>query len=544
MTSSERSKTLIAGAILVAALVGFLVLVGQQDGASRFGTYHDDTLYWTVAGAIADGKGAVMPSLPGEPALTKYPILYPYLLSAVWTPLAENPAGLAIAVGSSAVFAVWALIFSFLQLRRWRGVGDLQAALCVGACVLSAALLTLSSAVLSDALFFALGATALWFAELDHRRGWIGAAVFAGLAMLTRSVGVAVIGGIVISYFLQRRYKTGLSFGLLATPFAAFGVLGKFSAPAASLDGAPGYRQTWLYYNDYIGFWRTSMPDAETLMGLLQTNLLETLRSPTALALGPEPPGPVGLTIWVTLTVAIISGLYRQIQGDRVRAYHCALVLHLPFTMLWNFEIASRLLLLFLPLFWIGLSTELRHAAMGFVTGLKGSRPTADRVISVIGLVLMTFGVGWWATRTVSAISAVAPATRTQATRYADLADWFRVNSSPQDRLIAIDDGFLYTHTGRQGMWPLALATDLRFHASEERLEQQLGWLPDVAEEIGARYLVWTDNDYRFAPPVQDEWAQWASTFCEVMRSEQGDVKLYDLACLAEPTFVEAAAQL
>src|SRR5262249_60220296 len=64
----------------IAAAVMYLTIVN----ADRFGGFHDDGIYVTTAKALASGNGYRIISLPGEPAETKYPPLYPFLLSLVW----------------------------------------------------------------------------------------------------------------------------------------------------------------------------------------------------------------------------------------------------------------------------------------------------------------------------------------------------------------------------------------------------------------------------------------------------------------------------
>src|SRR5437867_3443068 len=49
----------------------------------RFGGYHDDGIYVTTAKALATGQGYRIVSLPYEPAQTKYPPFYPFLLSLI-----------------------------------------------------------------------------------------------------------------------------------------------------------------------------------------------------------------------------------------------------------------------------------------------------------------------------------------------------------------------------------------------------------------------------------------------------------------------------
>src|SRR5215831_17479007 len=45
--------------------------------AATFGQYHDDTLLMGSAQALAAGRGYSIPSLPGTPIQTKYPLFYP-----------------------------------------------------------------------------------------------------------------------------------------------------------------------------------------------------------------------------------------------------------------------------------------------------------------------------------------------------------------------------------------------------------------------------------------------------------------------------------
>jgi len=48
------------------------------------GVYHDDAVYVLSAKALATGHGYRLTTVPGAPAQTKYPILYPAVLSAAW----------------------------------------------------------------------------------------------------------------------------------------------------------------------------------------------------------------------------------------------------------------------------------------------------------------------------------------------------------------------------------------------------------------------------------------------------------------------------
>src|SRR5262249_30222102 len=65
-------------------LLLFVVYLRWLGLENYFGQYHDDTVYFSSAQAMAQGRGYILPSIPGTPPQTKYPILYSWLLSAIW----------------------------------------------------------------------------------------------------------------------------------------------------------------------------------------------------------------------------------------------------------------------------------------------------------------------------------------------------------------------------------------------------------------------------------------------------------------------------
>jgi hypothetical protein len=393
--------------------------------------------------------------------------------------------------------------------------------------------LVTAGAVLSDMPFLAFSITAFYLADLEGKQkaARIGAAVFAGLALLTRSVGVAVAAGIAAAFLYQQSYRKALQFAVGVLPFMAVAVALKVVSAAPVPGGiTPGFRQTWLYYTSYAGFWRLSVSDLDALLALLQANLVHLLSTPAALCLGPPPPGSLALILWVTLTVGIGIGLVRQAREDCWRPVHFALAFHLPFVMLWNFEITDRLLLLFLPFFYLGLWKEARHAASGFARGLRPGHSILVRAISACFLALMAFFTLFITQRAVRGHwSAFGYAAHSYEQEYAEIFDWVRRHTSPGERFVAIDDVLLYLYTGRQAMWPLAVTTDPRFRPDRERLEEQLALLPDVTKSIGASYLILTSHDFEFAPPVRERWMQWAEALPELARNSQGTVQVLDL---------------
>src|SRR4030095_10713973 len=68
---------------LVCITVVFVFFVARLHPTNFFGLMEDDSIYFSSAREIAQGRGYVMPNIPGTPPATKYPILYPWMLSWV-----------------------------------------------------------------------------------------------------------------------------------------------------------------------------------------------------------------------------------------------------------------------------------------------------------------------------------------------------------------------------------------------------------------------------------------------------------------------------
>lgn len=81
---SPRWRATLPWVGLVCILCAYVVTVIRLHPTNFFGMSEDDTFYLSSAKAIAQSNGYIMPSLPGTPVATKYPPLYPWMLSYVW----------------------------------------------------------------------------------------------------------------------------------------------------------------------------------------------------------------------------------------------------------------------------------------------------------------------------------------------------------------------------------------------------------------------------------------------------------------------------
>src|SRR5581483_10216076 len=81
----------------IAALLALLLIPAgitayQWRDMPHLGIWHDDAVYWISAKSLATGGGYRLLNLAGAPPQTKYPPLYPLLLSAVWRVNPQLPA--------------------------------------------------------------------------------------------------------------------------------------------------------------------------------------------------------------------------------------------------------------------------------------------------------------------------------------------------------------------------------------------------------------------------------------------------------------------
>ncbi len=148
--------------------------------------FWDDGVYVITAKALATGHGYRFIHLPGAPAATHYPPLWPMLLSIVWRIVPAFPENVRwmkllnpVLLGAGAAGATL-LAIRVARIPRW------LAASMVSATVIVAPMLLLSAVLMSEPLCLALAAPALAAATLMVLRGRTSDALVRGPARRTR----------------------------------------------------------------------------------------------------------------------------------------------------------------------------------------------------------------------------------------------------------------------------------------------------------------------------------------------------------------------
>jgi hypothetical protein len=219
LTSEVKTGLVTAAATLV---VGLLTL-----NQALVGVFYDDGLYAGLATAMGSGHGYVHPNLPGMPAAVHYPPLYPVLLVPFFATLSVNSAAIAgkvlnafLSAGAAGLIAWHVAKIELLgpRIPRW------VAGAVVFAAVVAIPVLATQGVLFAEPLFSVLLVIAIIAADsipaAEGMRPWIAGATGA-LALLTRSIGIAVIAGMVCFLLLRRAPRRVLAAIVLPGVIAA-----------------------------------------------------------------------------------------------------------------------------------------------------------------------------------------------------------------------------------------------------------------------------------------------------------------------------------
>ena len=243
----ERRMLCVAAAALAALVAGLVAL-----SPAPTGVFWDDAVYVITAKALATGHGYHYINLPGAPAATHFPPLWPALLSFVWRVSPTFPENLRwMKLLNPLLLACGAASVTLLGIRVARLPAWLAATLAAATIMVAPTLLT-SAVLMSEPLGLALAAPALVAATTLVMRGrmkdaiWAG--VLVGLAILARSAAIVLLPSLAVG-LLWRRTRApsavalGLALALTAPWFVWSGVHAHELGPA--LIGSFGPYSGW-----------------------------------------------------------------------------------------------------------------------------------------------------------------------------------------------------------------------------------------------------------------------------------------------------------
>ena len=534
------NRTFGAGLVLLAAIY-VLVAAGQYSPA-LFGAYHDDTLYFSTAKALAAGDGNVLPSLPESPTQTKYPPLYPLLLSLVWRVQPDFPDNLTWAWAMNLGFGL-ALVLASVGVLRRLGSSRKEALGLAAIFALNPYTILWTNLLLSDVLFAALTLLAVLTADraMVQQKArfwswWVAAIVLAWLATSTRTLGVAILGGLFVFAVANRRYLAGAATCVGVMPLAWRMLAGWSAGGSAPRSAANGFDQTWMFYTDYVAFWKLSAPSLDVLSAQVQFNGLELLKFPAVAAFLYNAEGMAGMYMQMTaiaISAAILHGIFVRAQKCGFSSIHWMAICYVPFILLWNYTLMSRFWLAFLPLFLVGAAAELGRLVAGirkvFAPGGQVDQRIAAGFFGLALFALVLNGAWRYAVIVPRGLRSLAAQREKALAAKQEAYDWL-ADSGESGPIISYEDALLYLYTGAQGMRPFVSSTEPFFRQDEDAMKRDIARIGDTAAALNARYWLVSNDDFELdyaGPQLETAAAEHLRAQPVVFESADGTVRIH-----------------
>jgi hypothetical protein len=176
------------------------------------GLFHDDGIYAVVAKSLHDGAGYRIISLPTGPNQTKYPFLYSYVLSWLWSLNPKFPENIGLLKAANAAFLAAIFVLSYFFYRHRAAGAESEGLLFAALVCINSAVFSFTDFTVSDILFLLLSLSALVIFDASKQCtsrpiSITLLAVTVALAGLTRSAAVPLAVAGAIHFAWSKRYR-------------------------------------------------------------------------------------------------------------------------------------------------------------------------------------------------------------------------------------------------------------------------------------------------------------------------------------------------
>ena len=434
MSNKIDNRVIVAlGFVAVLALIAKPVWDAREQW--QFGEGRDDAVYIVTAKSMASGGGYRQENLPGRPYLTKYPPLFPLLMSVAWKITPDFPRTLQTASILQACLLPIYLALLFAVLRQlgfsWR-----RTFLVAAMTYVSFRFVLLAVTLFSELLFgcFLLAAVFLIerSAESNSFKFALLGGALAGLAYLTRNAAVPLFAAAPIFFVLRKRPRLIAAFFATALPMAAAWHLWGFLHPLANGVRTP-----------YLAEFRSMMQGQN-----LATHFLEqvtVLSAGTAESFFPGLMGFLrGIPVYHPILIASVVGAIRL---GRKRHWPVLLIfaaLYLIMIVLWTFEGLDRLAVPVWPVLVAGIAEEASHLANLFAKSMKKFKQVPRWALIAAGVLLVVRND----TETRRHLDSVIAAERDLRLQDIRAYKWIAENADADTVALAWKDGLLYLYSG------------------------------------------------------------------------------------------------
>ena len=460
------------------------------DVRQGFSLHYDEAVHLVTAQALARGHGYVDESLPGAPPHRKYPPVLSLVLAPFWRLSPQFPGNLAAMRFAMLVVSLLSLAISFRYLIDGERASPALALATVTAVAWHDLFITFASLLSSEMLYSLLSmASLLAYARFEAagRGTWLVAAVAtAALATATRTLGLTLLGALVLHLALRRRVWAALAtFGAalcVSVPWTIWGWVAQRPYRAYPPEVA----------NNYVGYLEQLALHRwlERLPAMLATNVRSLVDAwgflvvPwVQLLLG----GDIAWSIVAgLLVVAIVAWRSMRIARRGVTLADLYVGAYLAFVVLWPWPFSERFLVVIAPLLVFGAFGAL-HALVEHRAGASPAWRLGARLgigLLVAAILMTTLGQIWFR-------SAVSDRLAELRENFQQMLTWIERRTPPDAVLVGTFDPLYYLATGRHAVrlaYPDPFAI---YYTREQRREfpeapRLLAWF----RQIGACWVV------------------------------------------------------
>lgn len=482
----------------------------------KFCDLHDDCIYFVSAKSLADGGGYRIASLPGEPAQTKYPPLYPALLSAAWRLNPEFPANLTLAawLSWSALPAMLLLLSAYLPrlgftgFRKW---------LFLALIAINPYTVLFSVTLLTEQVFIVFLVGSLILMDRADRRHSkvraVGAGVVIGLGYLVRSAGIVALVAFPLYFLLRRRAGLAAAVAMGMAPFVA-GWMGW-----VNLHQVQTSDPALMYYVDYAGYQRLNV-SIEELPLILWKNLDGVVWSLGSLVIPRVFDSFLIKILTVVTGVAMISGTVRLVRQGKALGYTLFALGSVLLLVIWHFPPSERFVYPLFPLALAGLAAELNHLwtmiQSGFRHPDRSQRVVATALAGAAGLLLAS-SLGFQLYLTAVYLPEDARTYRDRHRIERDVLTWIKENTPPSATILTPRDPALFLATGRHAI-SRPVPPIYWYRQDREGTLEYARTLVPFARDHGLAYAYYNGIDFGWTVMTAEEDAETA----KAIRSNAG----------------------
>lgn len=470
-----------------------LVLGAWQMVVGVCGVFHDDAIYVITGKALAQGYGYRLINLPGAPLQTKYPILYPALLSVIWKLWPSFPGNLLAMQWLSLLAGAGTVALAYLYLVRF-GYASRKVALVSGLfCASSAYFLYFSTLTLSETPYSLISIAALWAFERQLRLSEVkpGSQIVLGLLLalpfLTRVIGLVLVPAALLTLYLSGRRIRWVSLGaaFIVLPWILWMLVGPKWAQ----------NQVNTYYTNYVGWWSSFGLLSLTKLFLLNILYMTISFTTISFAILDELVQRFGILFigpCICIILITLIGIIRGFKARQILPYY--LIGYLCVILVWPWP-PKRFIIPVLPFLLSFLFKEMGRIAQKY-------RLLSNRKLLVTICLIILWGGNltsvYQAGNTSRAMGYPYNSSLKEPIYWSSfeaIFRWIKNNTQPEDILACGFDSMVYVYTGRRAFRPFAM-NPLALFYFQDTPPLAMDNLINVLREYQPKYLIQTPMPY------------------------------------------------